>query len=73
MAAHDHARDAHGAHGPTHAPGSDQKPAFVGLIVGGLILGAILYGTVLWTNTRFEGHAPAPAAAGAPAAPATGH
>jgi hypothetical protein len=74
MASHDHAHGhAHDHHGHTVAPGADQRPAFVGLIVGGLALGAILYGTVLLTNRQFAGHAtpakPA-AAAGAPAAPA---
>ena len=39
--------------------GSDTGAAFVGLIGGALFIGIIIYAIVLWTNSRFEGHAPA--------------
>jgi hypothetical protein len=74
MATHDHAHVTHGTHAThdvhAHAHVSDQRPAFLGLIIGGIALGAILYGTVAWTNTRFAGHGEAPAAGAQHAAPA---
>jgi len=53
MTTHDHTHV--DAHGHVHAHGSDSRPAFIGLIVGGLLLGGILYGTVLLTNHKFAG------------------
>jgi hypothetical protein len=63
MATHDPAHHpvtttpAHAAH-VHHVPGADQRPAFMGLIVGGIALFAILYGVVKFTNAQFagEGH-----------------
>ena len=63
----------HGHHGHHVAPYADQRPAFMGLIVGGIALFAIMWGTVALTNRQFAGHA-APAAkpaVGAPAATGT--
>jgi hypothetical protein len=64
------AHDAH-AHHVHHVPGADQRPAFMGLIVGGIALFAILYGVVKFTNAQFagEGHGEA----GRPAAEAPKH
>ena len=74
-----HGAHAHGAHAHQVVPGSDQRPAFMGLIVGGVALFVIMWGTVLLTNRQFAGHgesakdgAAAKGAAGArPAATAT--
>ena len=83
MATHDHAHHpapnaAHAAHDAAahaahahHAPGADQKPAFLGLIIGGLALGGILWGTVILTNMQFAGHAKEGGAT--PAAAEAGH
>jgi hypothetical protein len=49
----------------------DMKAAFTGLVVGAVAVLAILYGVVQWTNSRFEGHAPAGATA--PATTTTTH
>ena len=46
----------------------DKSAAITGLVVTALALFGLAYGMVMWTNSRFEGHAAAPAAAGAPAA-----
>jgi fermentation-respiration switch protein FrsA (DUF1100 family) len=62
--AHDHAHT-HAAH--DHR--GDARAAFTGLIVGAIALLILVYGIVKWTASRFEGHAPPPAAA----APATPH
>jgi hypothetical protein len=53
-----HAHDAHapGAHAHHVVPGADQKPAFMGLIIGGIALFAIMWGVVKLTNAQFEGH-----------------
>lgn len=59
--AHDH---------PVHDWKADARAAFMGLIFGALALLAILFGIVQWTNSKFEGHAAAPATAPAAGAPA---
>jgi hypothetical protein len=61
----------HGHHGHHVAPYADQRPAFLGLIVGGIALFAIMWGTVALTNRQFAGHE-APAAKPAAGAPAAG-
>ena len=60
--AHDHA---HG-HAP-HDHNADARAAFMGLIFGAIALLILVYGIVKWTSSRFEGHAPAPAAGAPPA------
>ena len=42
----------------------DKAAAFTGLIGGAIFIAAFCYAIVLWTNSKFEGHAPgaAPAA-----------
>ena len=42
--------------------GTDMRAAYMGLFVGLLVLLAIVYGIVRWTDSRFEGHEPAPGA-----------
>ena len=43
----------------------DKAPAFIGLVAGAAVIFLILFGVVKWTNTKFEGHAAAPAAGAA--------
>ena len=42
-------------------PGSDMGAAFLGLAIGLIAVLGIVYGIVRWTDSRFEGHATAPA------------
>jgi len=58
--AHDHAH----VH---HDPKADARAAFTGLILGAIALLILVYGIVKWTASRFEGHAPPPAAGAPPA------
>lgn len=47
----------------TNLQPEDKPAAFTGLIAGVIFVGVIMYGMVLWTNSRFEGHAPPAGAA----------
>jgi hypothetical protein len=50
-----------------HDHKADARAAFTGLILGAISLLILVYGIVKWTASRFEGHAPAPAASAPPA------
>jgi hypothetical protein len=54
--AHDH----HSDHG-SHAPGSDMKAAFLGLIIGAIVLFGVLRTIVSLTNAKYNNEKPAAA------------
>jgi hypothetical protein len=49
----------HDTHAPAHAPGSDRKAAFLGLIIGAIVLFAIVRTIIALTNAKYSHERPA--------------